>query len=316
VMQHADNPADASEMLASGADDYVSSAAGAPLYVARLRALIRRKEAENQDRQISQELLRHEAVAAAAKARAEVAEQESEFKERFLAVMSHELRTPLNAILGFTQLLEHGVGGQLSAGQRKHVAGVIRSAEHLLALVNDVLDLSKVRAGKLPLRKVPVALHEVAETARNTVSAIAAQRGLSLTVEVPPSLPPIIGDPLRIEQILYNLLSNGLKFTPAGGSVTLTGVQDGGFVRFAVTDTGIGIRREDLGRLFRDFERLEHGQSQQADGTGLGLALSRHLVELHGGRIEVQSEVGSGSCFSVWLPTSGGPVADEDAVVD
>jgi signal transduction histidine kinase len=227
--------------------------------------------------------------------------------------MSHELRTPLNAILGFTQLLERGVGGELSDSQRRHVGGVIRSAEHLLALVNDVLDLSKVRAGKLAIRRIPVPLDQIADTARLTVSALAAQRSVALLINVPATLPPVVGDPLRIQQILQNLLSNGVKFTPGGGIVTLLAALDGAMVRIAVSDTGIGIRPEDFPRLFKDFERLEHGQSEQADGTGLGLSLTRHLVELHGGRIEVDSEIGVGSTFTVWLPiapdTAGGTTA-------
>jgi two-component system cell cycle sensor histidine kinase PleC len=182
------------------------------------------------------------------------------------------------------------------------VAGVIRSAEHLLALVNDVLDLSKIRAGKLPLRTEPVSLHEVAEGARMTVGAIATQRAVSLTIDVPASLPLVAGDPVRIQQILVNPLSNGLKFTPAGGHVRLTATVDGAFLSLVVADTGVGIKPEDFSRLFRDFERLESGQSQQADGTGLGLSLTKHLVELQGGRIEVRSTPGAGSTFTVWLP--------------
>jgi signal transduction histidine kinase len=302
TVQHADDPAAASALLTAGADDYVSTAAGTALYTARLHALIRRKEVENEDRRVREALLRHEADAAAAGVRAAAAERENEFKERFLAMMSHELRTPLNAILGFTQLLERGVGGQLSPTQQKHVGGVARSAQHLLALVNDVLDVAKIRAGKLPLRQEAVSLQKVGEIARLTVEALAAQRRLTLNVDIPADLPPIVGDPVRIQQILYNLLSNGIKFTPAGGSVTLTAGSEGDYVRVAVTDTGVGIRREDFGRLFQEFERLEHGQSQQADGTGLGLAFTRQLVELHGGRIGVESELGIGSTFSVWLP--------------
>jgi signal transduction histidine kinase/FixJ family two-component response regulator len=301
VMQESDSPADAFAVLTAGADDFVTRAQPA-LYGARLHALIRRKEAEQEDRRVTESLLRHEADAAAASMRAEIAERESEFKERFLAVMSHELRTPLNAILGFTQLLERGVGGGLNETQRRHVGGIVRSAEHLLALVNDVLDLSKVRAGKLTIRRVPVPLHENAETARLTVRPLAVSRGIALLVNVPASLPAVWGDPVRIQQILQNLLSNGVKFTPPGGSVALTASGEGAAVRLAIADTGVGIKPEDFPRLFRDFERLEHGQSQQADGTGLGLSLTRHLVDLHGGRIEVASEVGIGSTFTVWLP--------------
>jgi signal transduction histidine kinase len=302
AVQDVDDAADAAEMLRRGADDYVSLVDGPALYAARLHALIRRKETEREERQITQALHAHETAAAAARVRAELAEQESEYKERFLAVMSHELRTPLNAILGFTQMLDRGVGGELNPMQRRQVAGVVRSAEHLLALANDVLDLSRIRAGKMSLRHDSVALQEIAENARLTVEGMAVGRKVDVTIEVPPDLPPVWGDAVRLRQILYNLLSNGIKFTPQGGRVQLTAAVDTSWVCLSVRDSGIGIRRDDFGRLFRDFERLEDGQSQQAEGTGLGLALTKHLVSLHGGRIEVESEVGRGSCFRVWLP--------------
>jgi signal transduction histidine kinase len=223
--------------------------------------------------------------------------------------MSHELRTPLNAILGFTQMLDRGIGGPLTPAHHRYLSGIVRSAEHLLTLVNDILDVARIRAGKLALRREVVSVTEVADAARLTASAIAAQRDVRLEVEIPEGLPPVLGDPVRMQQVLHNLLSNGLKFTPAGGLVRLTAAADDGFVRIDVRDTGIGIRRADFPRLFHDFERLEHGQSQQADGTGLGLSLTRHLVELQGGRIAVDSEVGVGSTFSVWLPQQTGRAA-------
>ena len=309
VLQQGSTPADASDMLSRGADDHVSVADGTALYLARMRALLRRKDMADEDRRVSQTLRRHEEVASAATLRADVAEQESEFKERFLAIMSHELRTPLNAILGFTQMLDRGIGGPLTPAHHRYLSGIVRSAEHLLTLVNDILDVARIRAGKLSLRREVVRLSDVADAARLTASAIAAQRGVRLEVEIPEGLPSILGDPVRMQQVLHNLLSNGLKFTPAGGLVRLTAAADDGFVRIDVRDTGIGIPRADFPRLFHDFERLEHGQSQQADGTGLGLSLTRHLVELQGGRITVDSEVGVGSTFSVWLPQQTGRAA-------
>jgi signal transduction histidine kinase len=307
-----DHAAAASEILACGADDYVSSEAGPALYLARLRTLIRRNEVAAEDRRVRDELLTRETEASAARLRAQLAESESAFKSRFLAIMSHELRTPLNAILGFTQLLDRGVGGGLSSSQQKHVDGVRRSAQHLLELVNDVLDLSKVRAGKLSLRRVPLALEEVARAVVVTVSTMAEQRGVVLQVDVPSDLPVIYGDHVRMQQMLCNLMSNGIKFTGRGGTVTLTGRAADAGVKLSVRDTGIGIRHEDFDRLFRDFERLETGQAEQADGTGLGLSLTKYLVELHGGRIEVESEFGSGSEFSIWLPIGAGADADAD----
>jgi two-component system NtrC family sensor kinase len=302
VVQSADDHGDAAVILSTGADDYVSTADGAALFVARLRALLRRKEAEQEERRIAESLLRHEAETSAAQMRAEAAERESEFKERFLAMMSHELRTPLNAILGFTQLLERGVGGALTDSQRRHVAGVVRSADHLLALVNDVLDLTKIRAGKLPLRRAAVHVADVVDTARVTIESTATQREIALLMDVPHQLPPVFADPVRLQQVLQNLLSNAVKFTPVGGTVIVNAAAEGAFVKISVRDTGVGIREEDFPRLFRDFERLEHSQSQQVDGTGLGLALTKHFVELHGGRIDVSSQVNVGSLFTVWLP--------------
>jgi signal transduction histidine kinase/CheY-like chemotaxis protein len=292
----------AAAALLAGADDYVVATSDPALYIARLRAIIRRKDVDAEDRRITEELMRHDSEVVAARLRADMAEQENEFKSRFLAIMSHELRTPLNAILGFTQLLDRGVGGDLSTVQRRHVNGVVRSAEHLLALVNDVLDLSAIRAGRLTLRRGPVSLADAAESARLTVAPLAGQREIRLTIGVPAGLPPVMGDSVRIQQILFNLLSNGIKFTDRGGAVTLRAARDGAAVRLSVQDTGIGIKPEDMGRLFKEFERLEDTRLDRAEGTGLGLSLTRHLVELHGGRIEVESAPGRGTEFAVWLP--------------
>jgi PAS domain S-box-containing protein len=232
----------------------------------------------------------------------ERAERESRFKSTFLANMSHELRTPLNAIIGFSELLEQQVPGPLTSRQAEYVDYVISSGRHLLSLVNDVLDLSKVEAGRMELAREWGQLEPVVDAARGSVEPMAQKRGVALSVSVPERLPPLYLDPTRIKQVLYNLLSNAIKFTPQGGSVSLDVELQSSLVEVACSDTGIGIRAEDLPRLFREFEQLDHGTGEKPEGTGLGLALTRRLVELHGGQVSVQSEFGQGSRFAFTLP--------------
>jgi signal transduction histidine kinase len=293
---------DAVEALGRGADDYIFGPVERGLYAARLRALIRRKEAESEDRRIAHELMAGRAAAESARLRAELAERESEFKSRFMAFVSHELRTPLNAILGFAQLLERGVAGQLSAAQQKHLAAIERNSQHLLSLVNDVLDLSAIRAGRLTIRPEPVTLPEVVEGLRSTAAALAEQREIELTFQLASQLPAVHGDPLRIRQILLNILSNAIKFTRPGGRVDMRVTVEDAFVSVAVADTGVGISPEDQAKLFQEFERFDNYEGERPPGTGLGLSLTRHLVELHGGRIDLRSERGVGTTVTVWLP--------------
>ncbi|MGE0449553.1 MAG: response regulator [Vicinamibacterales bacterium] len=321
------------DSLASGADDYVPRSAGHDILSARIRAVLRRKQIEEEDRRYRDALIRKEAEAAEARLRAELAEtrtalledvsrtnqaltqanralaaakekaeQESQFKSRFLAIMSHELRTPLNAILGFAQLLERGTGGELTDRQTQQVSALLRNSRQLLVLVNDMLDLSKIQAGKMTLQLDTLDVRSELDTAWQSALELASARGIEFAVEGDERLPPLVADPFRLQQILGNLLTNAMKFTPEGGRVTLAAHAEGAEIVLSVQDTGIGIRAEDLPRLFREFERLESGRVQRAEGTGLGLALTRHLVDLHGGRIDVESEPGVGSTFSVRLP--------------
>jgi signal transduction histidine kinase/DNA-binding LytR/AlgR family response regulator len=323
------------DAVGSGADDCVTRSGGTALLAARLRAVLRRKQIDDEDRRVRDALVRKEAEAAEARLRAELAEtrtallddlrranaeltranlalaaakekaeQESQFKSRFLAIMSHELRTPLNAILGFGQLLEQGLRGSLSDKQARHLTALVRNSRQLLALVNDILDLSKIQAGKMTLRLEPLDLRAELETAVQSVSQLARERDITLSLQVAPALPPLEADPFRLQQMLGNLLTNAVKFTPAGGRVALSARGERDEVVVTVEDTGIGIKREDLPRLFREFERLESGLVHRAEGTGIGLALTRHLTELHGGTIEVSSQPGVGSVFSLHLPTS------------
>jgi signal transduction histidine kinase len=235
-------------------------------------------------------------------------ERLSKFKSQFLANMSHELRTPLNAIIGFSELLSDDEGPTaLSPQQKEHIGYVLESGRHLLSLINDVLDLSKIEAGRIELNPEWVLPKVLFASAREIGRPLAIKQGVSLDVVAPADLPQILVDPVRIKQVLYNLLSNAIKFTPRGGSVRLAAEDTSSGLSIAVTDTGVGIRAEDLPRLFREFERIEPVSTSgpRPEGTGLGLALTRRLVELHGGTISVMSDPGKGSTFTVELPRRG-----------
>lgn len=228
------------------------------------------------------------------------------FKSEFIANMSHELRTPLNSILGFSELLEDQQFGPLNEKQQHYTHNIWTSGKHLLDLINDILDLSKVEAGKIELHMETFSLREALVAALTLVRPQAAKKRISLRSEVVPET-KVTADPLRLKQIMYNLLSNAIKFTPEGGQVSVAArtAQDA-FVEIAVTDTGVGIKAEDLPKLFREFSQVGGGYASAQHGTGLGLALSKRLVELHGGQMWVQSEGDNkGSTFTFTLPVSG-----------
>jgi PAS domain S-box-containing protein len=236
----------------------------------------------------------------------EEADRASEFKSRFLANMSHELRTPLNAVIGFSELLDQELFGSLLPRQKEYVQNILVSGQHLLSLVNDVLDISKVEAGRMELSREWTQLATVVETVDRILQSLAKKKGVTLDLGLPQSLPEGYVDPVRIKQVLYNLLANGIKFTPSGGTVKLTAGAEGRYLTLEIRDTGIGIREEDLVRLFRPFEQFGTPPGQVCEGTGLGLALTRSLVELHGGTISVRSQPGEGTCFTVSLPVLRG----------
>jgi len=227
-------------------------------------------------------------------------------KDEFLANMSHELRTPLNAILGMSEGLQDGVFGILTDRQKKAVDSIARGGKHLLALINDVLDLAKVESGKLQLQLAPTSIAYICGNSLTFVRQQAMKKKIKLTTEISSGLANIVVDELRIRQVLINLLSNAVKFTPDGGSVKLVvePVQspDKNLLRFSVIDTGIGMTQEDAGKLFQPFVQIDSRLNRQYNGTGLGLALVRRLVELHNGTVGVTSEVGRGSCFTFCLP--------------
>ena len=233
-------------------------------------------------------------------------ETASRHKSEFLANMSHELRTPLNAIIGFSQVLRERMFGEVNEKQEEYLDDILSSGNHLLSLINDVLDLSKVEAGQVELEIAPFSLREALE--RGVVDGARAgddgRRPGRARTPIRRSTSST-GDERRIRQVIFNLLSNAVKFTPAGGAVDVSAARVNGEVRVSVADTGPGIAAEDRERIFEEFQQTEAG-IEQREGTGLGLALSKRLVELHGGRIWVDSELGKGSTFVFTLP-AGSP---------
>lgn len=227
-------------------------------------------------------------------------------KDQFLASVSHELRTPLNSIIGFSDLLLTQETGPLSDQQRDFLETVTRNGRHLLQLINELLDLARIAAGRLQIAAEPLDLEPVLREAVDSVRAQAEDRKQALVLEPPPEPLTVSADRVRLRQVLLNLLSNAIKFTPDGGRITVSArTADGGAdVRVAVTDTGIGIAPADQARLFHEFVQLDASAGRRYEGTGLGLALSKRLIELHGGTIGVQSTLGRGSTFWFTLPRS------------
>jgi signal transduction histidine kinase len=229
-------------------------------------------------------------------------EAASRHKSEFLANMSHELRTPLNAILGFSEVLAERMFGEVNEKQAEYLHDILSSGRHLLSLINDILDLSKVEAGRLELELGRFHLPTAVDNALTLVRERATRHGITLTQRVDERLGDIVADERKVKQILLNLLSNAVKFTPEGGRVGLTATAAEGVVTIAVSDTGIGIAPEDQAAIFEEFRQVGREDARKQEGTGLGLTLAKKFVELHGGRIWVQSQVGQGSTFSFTLP--------------
>jgi signal transduction histidine kinase len=317
---------------------------------AELLRLSEQREAEirqmERDREMEQ---RYIAVLIAAK---EEAERANRAKSEFISSVSHELRTPLNAILGFTKLVLNPRVGALNEDQSAYMADILNSAEHLLQVINDILDLSRIEAGKMTVQLAAFTLAPVLEQSLSIVREQALEHKLKLKLEIAPEvamLTPIIADKRKIKQILYNLLANAVKFTPEGGTITLSAVREepdttlarqpeepsahdseaasgqesdgmplkpGESVIVSVCDTGIGIAPEHYERIFGAFEQVDSSHARQKQGTGLGLALTKRLVELHGGSIWVSSEVDKGSTFSFRLPLHPSSTQDETSEQD
>ncbi|MBI3030653.1 MAG: GAF domain-containing protein [Candidatus Rokubacteria bacterium] len=229
-------------------------------------------------------------------------EAASQHKSEFLANMSHELRTPLNAIIGFSEVLLERMFGEVNEKQTEYLQDILSSGQHLLSLINDILDLSKVEAGRMELALAPFDLPQALENAVTLVKERAARHGIALDRKTDPRLGELVGDERKIKQVLLNLLSNAVKFTPERGQITLKAVFADGSVEISVSDTGIGIAPEDQGAIFEEFRQVGGDDARKREGTGLGLTLAKKFIEMHGGRIWVESAVGRGSTFTFTLP--------------
>ena len=236
-----------------------------------------------------------------------VLEVASRHKSEFLANMSHELRTPLNAVIGFSEVLQERMFGELNDKQAEYVQDILASGRHLLSLINDILDLSKVEAGRMELELAPFHLPAALESALTLLRERATRHGVTLGLEVDERLAEFVGDERKIRQVVLNLLSNAVKFTPEGGRVEVRAVLEDAVARISVTDTGAGIAAEDQAKIFEAFSQVGTDAARKHEGTGLGLTLTRRFVELHGGVISVESAVGEGSTFAFTLPVRPNP---------
>jgi signal transduction histidine kinase len=258
----------------------------------------RTHELQRINQEMEQRITQRTAELAEAMEKAQAADR---LKSAFLATMSHELRTPLNSIIGFTGILRQGLVGPLNDEQNKQMSMVQTSANHLLSLINDVLDISKIEAGQLQVDCKPFDLPASIRKVEQVVRPLAEKKGLGLRINVASDVGTVSGDMRRVEQILLNLLSNAIKFTEQG-QVTVTCVSGQGTVITSVTDTGIGIHIEDLDKVFKPFLQIDSGLTRKYDGTGLGLSICKKLVQLLGGDIRVESVWENGSTFSFNLP--------------
>jgi len=225
----------------------------------------------------------------------------SRLKSQFLANMSHELRTPLNAIIGFAEAIRDGLAGEPTDEQREFADDIYQGGRQLLQMINDILDFTKLESGAMDLALEPVDLASIVDEALRVARGLARRRGVQVVADVSPRPLELTADTMKVKQVLYNLLSNAIKFSEAGGQVTVRARLRKEIVRLQVTDTGAGIAPEDLPILFEEFSQADSSLTRKHEGTGLGLALTRRLVQLHGGRIDVESELGRGSTFTVTL---------------
>ena len=305
--------------LELGAVDYITKPISPPLVMARVKNHLALKATNDflrdQNSFLEQEVARRTKEVMASRdlaAKNLQLEDASRMKSEFLANMSHELRTPLNAIIGFSEMLKDGLLGDLSPRQKESVNDIFSSGNHLLSLINDILDLSKVEAGKMTLELDPLQPAALVAAGLQVVREQASTQRVRLLADVAEGLGEVLLDGRKVKQILYNLLSNAVKFTPEGGEVRIAArrvgrqaLPDGGFEHYlelAVSDSGIGISAEDQARLFRPFTQIDSTLARRYEGTGLGLAMVKQLTELHGGAVALLSTPKKGSTFTVWLP--------------
>jgi len=230
-------------------------------------------------------------------------------KSEFLASMSHELRTPLNAVIGFSEVLLERMFGEINPKQEEYLQDVLSSGRHLLSLINDILDLAKIEAGRMELEVTDFHLPQAIDNSVTLVRERAARRSIALDVAIDPELGEIKGDERKVKQVLLNLLSNAIKFTPEGGRVDVHAGMVDGVAEISVSDTGVGIAPEDHEAVFEEFRQVGTDYAKKHEGTGLGLTLSRRFVELHGGKIWVKSQLGQGATFTFTLPVKPWPTS-------
>jgi len=311
----------AAEALRGGADDYIAK----PIDLHRLRELLERNLEKQRLRAERQSLVarlkdsnrylmrQHAALRRADEEILQInrqLEQSSRYKSEFLANMSHELRTPLNAVMGFSEILLD-VSMNLTAGERtEFLRNIHSSGQHLLGLINDILDLAKIEAGKMELHAEDMPVADALQEITTILEPMARQQGLQLTMVGAAEAGVIKADRSKFKQVLYNLLSNAVKFTPPPGQITVTVKDSPGQLTVSVHDTGIGMKQEDLPKLFREFEQIDGSYTRRYQGTGLGLALCRRFVEMHGGRIWAESYFGKGSTFTFTIPRDPRPAAE------
>jgi len=241
------------------------------------------------------------------------AQDANRLKSEFLANMSHELRTPLNAIMGFSTLMAHGKVGPVSPLQEEFLGDILRSSQHLLQLINDVLDLAKVEAGKMEFYPETIDLPQLVNEVRNILRTVSAARHIEIDSDLDPACADLAIDPAKLKQVFYNYLSNALKFSADNSRVLIrVRPEDETTFRLEVGDHGIGIRPEDIKHLFSEFRQLDSSAAKKHQGTGLGLALTRRIVEAQGGRVGVRSVIGQGSTFFAVLPRRGTHVEDAE----
>ena len=269
------------------------SADAAPMFIAYIRDLTeqkRQEEVRERSRELEEQNRR--------------IQEANRLKSEFLANMSHELRTPLNAVIGFAEILVDGKVGAVNDDQREFLGDILTSGQHLLQLINDVLDLAKIEAGKMELELETFPLRKVIDEVCAIMRPTALKRRILIDIEQTSPVETVTLDQRKFKQVLYNLLSNAVKFSPDHGKVAIVfGADSNQQLQLAVKDSGIGIKAEDMPRIFREFEQLDSGAARRFPGTGLGLALTKRIIDLHSGSISVHSEPDKGSTFTVVLPT-------------